>query len=146
MTHCQDITFCNWSTEGNKRAASALKLADSYDKVLSTILIGNNIVNIMLSSISTVWFIQALQTSQVKDWATAISTATITVVVLIFGEITPKSIAKDHAEGFSMAIAPILRFLIIVLMPINVIFMLWKKLINKIFKTKTIDTVTEGEV
>lgn len=136
----------NLASEGNKRAAATLKLADSYDKVLSTILIGNNIVNIALSSISTVWFVAALQSSQVKDWATAISTATITVVVLIFGEISPKSIAKDHAEGFSMAIAPILRFLIIILTPINVIFMLWKKLLTKIFKTKTVDTVTEGEV
>lgn len=136
----------NLAAEGNKRAASALKLADSYDKVLSTILIGNNIVNIALSSISTIWFVEALKTSQAADWATAISTAVITVLVLIFGEISPKSLAKDHAEGFSMAIVPILRFLIIILTPLNAIFMLWKKLLTKIFKTKTIDTVTEGEV
>ena len=136
----------NLAAEGNKRAASALKLAESYDKVLSTILIGNNIVNIALSSISTIWFVEAIVDPTVKNFATAISTAVITVVVLIFGEISPKSIAKDHAEGFSMAIAPILRFLVIILTPINAIFMLWKKLLSKIFKAKTIDTVTEGEV
>ena len=136
----------NLATEGNKRAASALKLADSYDKVLSTILIGNNIVNIALSSLSTIWFVYALGSTSAKDWATAISTASITVIVLIFGEISPKSLAKDHAEGFSMAVVPILRFFIVILTPINAIFMLWKKLLTKIFKTKTIDTVTEGEV
>lgn len=136
----------NLASEGNKRAATALKLADNYDTVLSTILVGNNIVNIALSSISTVWFINAITHPSVAAFSTAIATATVTVVVLIFGEITPKSLAKDHAEGFSMAIAPILRFLIIVLTPINIIFMLWKKLLTKIFKAKTIDTVTEGEV
>ena len=136
----------NLASEGNKRAASALKLADSYDKVLSTILVGNNIVNIALSAISTVWFVAAITNPTAKNFATAISTAAVTVVVLIFGEITPKSLAKDHAEGFSMAVAPFLRFLVIILTPINVIFMLWKKLLTKIFKAKNIDTVTEGEV
>ena len=136
----------NLASEGNKRAASALKLAESYDKVLSTILVGNNIVNIALSSISTVWFINAITHPNVAAFATAIATAAVTVVVLIFGEISPKSLAKDHAEGFSMAVAPILHFLVIILTPINLIFMLWKKLLTKIFKAKTIDTVTEGEV
>ena len=136
----------NFASEGNKRAASALKLADSYDKVLSTILVGNNIVNIALSSISTVWFVKAIVHPSVASFATAISTAAVTVVVLIFGEITPKSLAKDHAEGFSMTIAPVLRFLVIILTPITVCFMLWKKLLTKVFKAKTVDTVTEGEV
>ena len=136
----------NLAADGNKRAKSALKLADSYDKVLSTILVGNNIVNIALSSISTVWFINAITHPNIKTFATAIATATATIVVLIFGEITPKSLAKDHAEGFSMAVAPILRFLVVILTPVNIIFMLWKKLLTKIFKAKAIDTVTEGEV
>ena len=136
----------NLAAEGNKRAASALKLAESYDKVLSTILVGNNLVNIALSSITTVWFVEALKNSTVANWATAIATATVTFFVLIFGEISPKSLAKDHAEGFSMSIAPVLRFLVIILTPINVIFMLWKKLLTKVFKAKTVDTVTEGEV
>ena len=136
----------NLAAEGNKRAASALKLAESDDKVLSTSLVGNNIVNIALSSISTVWFIAALANTTVANFATAISTAAVTIIVLIFGEITPKSLAKDHAESFSMAITPVLKFLVIILTPINVIFMLWKKILSKIFKAKTIDTVTEGEV
>lgn len=136
----------NLAAEGNKRAASALKLAENYDKFLSTILVGNNIVNISLSSIATVWFVDWLFNSDIKDYAPAIATAVITVVVLIFGEITPKSLAKEHAEGFTMAVTPTLKFLVAILTPINFIFMLWKKLLTKVFKAKAVDTVTEGEV
>ncbi len=136
----------NLAAEGNKRAASAMKLSDNYDKLLSTILVGNNIVNISLSSLATIFFVECLATTSLASAAAGISTAVITVVVLIFGEISPKSVAKEHAEGFAMAIAGILRCLVIVLMPINVIFMLWKKLLSKIFKAKEYDTVTEGEV
>ena len=136
----------NLATEGNKRAASVLKLADNYDKLLSTILVGNNIVNISLSSIATIFFIECFANTSLASAAAGISTAIITVIVLIFGEISPKSVAKEHAEGFAMAIAGVLRFLVIILMPINVIFMLWKKLLTKIFTTKEDDGVTEGEL
>ena len=136
----------NLAAEGNKKAASALKLSENYDKLLSTILVGNNIVNISLSSIATIWFVELLIASTAASYAAAISTAVITVVVLIFGEISPKSLAKEHAEGLAMTIAPLLRFLVFLLTPINFIFMLWKKLLTKVFKAKTVDTVTEGEV
>lgn len=136
----------NLAADGNKRAASALKLSDNYDKLLSTILVGNNIVNISLSSIATLWFVALLTHPSVAGYAAGISTAVTTVVVLIFGEITPKSLAKEHAEGMAMAICPILNLLVIILTPINFIFMLWKKLLTKVFKAKTVDTVTEGEV
>ena len=136
----------NLAAEGNKRAASALKLSDNYDKLLSTILVGNNIVNISLSSLATIFFVECFKETTLESAAAGISTAVITVVVLIFGEISPKSVAKEHAEGFAMAIASILRCLVFILMPINAIFMLWKKLLSKIFKAKEYDTVTEGEV
>ena len=136
----------NLAAEGNKRAASALKLSENYDKLLSTILVGNNIVNISLSSIATIWFVALLTNPPVSNYAPAISTAVITVVVLIFGEISPKSLAKEHAEGLAMAITPILKFLIAILTPVNFIFMLWKKILTKVFKAKAVDTVTEGEV
>lgn len=134
------------ASEGNKRAASALKLAENYDKLLSTILVGNNIVNISLSSLATVFFVECFKETTFASASAGISTAVITVVVLIFGEISPKSIAKEHAEGFAMGIAWILRFLIVILTPINFIFMLWKKILSKVFKAKNIDTVTEGEL
>lgn len=136
----------NLASEGNKRAARTLKLADNYDKLLSTILVGNNIVNISLSSIATIFFVECLANTTLASAAAGISTAVITVVVLIFGEISPKSLAKDHAEGLAMAIVGILRFFTVILMPVNCIFMLWKKILTKIFKAKTVDTVTEGEL
>lgn len=135
-----------YAEEGNKKAVRVLKMSDNYDKLLSTILVGNNIVNITLSSVATVWFIKLLSNSSAAGAASTISTVISTVVVLIFGEITPKSLAKDHSEGIAMAVSGFLTFLIAILTPINFIFMMWKKLINKIFKPKDEDTVTEGEV
>ena len=139
-------TMKTLATEGNKRAASALKLADNYDKLLSTILVGNNIVNISLSSIATIFFVQCFADTSLASAAAGISTVIVTVIVLIFGEISPKSLAKEHAEGFAMGIVGVLRFLVIILTPINCIFMLWKKILTKVFKAKAVDTVTEGEV
>lgn len=132
--------------DGNKRAVRVLKMNENYDKLLSTILVGNNIVNIALSSLATVWFIKLLAETKAAGVASTISTIVVTVVVLIFGEITPKSLAKDHPEGLAMAVSGFLSFLVAVLTPINFIFMLWKKLVTKIFKPNEEDTVTEGEV
>ena len=138
----------NLSAEGNKRATSALKLVENYDKFLSTILIGNNIVNIALSSLATVSFVKWITDPDWASFAPAIATIVITLGVLIFGEISPKSLAKDHAEGFVMS--PLVRaplcLLIGILTPINWLFMLWKKLLTKVFKASEDDTVTEGEV
>jgi len=136
----------NMAAEGSKKAALVLNLADNYDKLLSTLLIGNNIVNISLSSIATVWFIKLLANTSAHSYASTISTAAITVMVLIFGEISPKSLAKDHAEGYAKAVAPIIKILMVILTPINFLFSLWKKLLVKVFKSKNVDTVTEGEV
>lgn len=136
----------NLAADGNKKASLALDLAENYDKMLTTLLVGNNIVNILLSSMATVYFMNILKGSSVEDYYTTISTAVITVVVLIFGEISPKSLAKDHAEGYAMAVARFIKFLTVILAPINFIFSLWKKLLSLIFKAKNIDTVTEGEV
>ncbi len=136
----------NLASEGNKKAALVLKMSDSYHKILSAILVGNNIVNITLSSVATIWFMRLLANTSAANYYSVISTAAATVVVLLFGEISPKSIAKEHAEGFAMTVAPILRFIVIVLTPINIFFMLWKKLLSKIFKPAEEEGVTEGEV
>ncbi len=115
--------------KGNKKAEKALELSESYDKLISTILIGNNIVNIALASIGTVLFV-----SLYKENGAAISTLVVTVVVLIFGEISPKSIAKDAPEKFAMISAPFIRLLIWVFTPLNFLFSAWKKLLSKILK------------
>ena len=96
--------------KGNRRAELALSLSERYDKMLSTILIGNNIVNIALSSIATLLFVDIMKDA---DTAAAVSTVVITVVVLIFGEITPKSVAKDMPEKFAMFSAPLLNVLLL---------------------------------
>ena len=136
----------NLASEGNRRAALALDLAENYDKMLTTLLVGNNVVNILLSSMATVYFMTLLAETSVADLYPTISTAVITIVVLIFGEISPKSLAKDHAEGYAMSIAAFISFLMFILTPVNFLFSLWKKLLSLVFKTKNIDTVTEGEV
>lgn len=136
----------NLAAEGNKRAERVLKQSENYDRLLSTVLVGNNIVNITLSSVSTIYFVKLLAETRAENMAATISTIVITVVVLLFGEISPKSIAKDHPEGFAMGVSAFLGFLIAVLTPINAIFMLWKKILSKIFKPTNNDTVTEGEL
>ncbi len=146
FTSANHTKLKNLSSEGNKRASLVLKMVDNYDKLLSTILVGNNIVNITLSSVATILFIDLLTDTSWLSAASAISTAVVTVVVLIFGEISPKSLAKDKPERFAMTVAPLLRFIIGILTPINYLFMLWKKLLVLIFKPAEEEAVTEGEV
>ena len=129
---------------GNKRATLALKLADDYDRLLSTILVGNNIVNITLTTVATLFFIDVMVGSE--SLASTVSTVVITVVVLIFGEITPKSLAKQYANGFVMATAPVLQFIMWLLWPINMIFAGWKWVLHLIFKDAELDTITEEEL
>ena len=127
--------------KGSGNAALALKLLEQYDRLLSTILIGNNIVNIATASIGTVLFVR-----HYGDVGATISTVVVTVVVLIFGEISPKSIAKDCAEKCAMLSAPILRVLIWVLMPLNLLFSLWKKLLAKVFRLNTDSKMSQEEL
>ena len=115
--------------KGNRGAALACRLDERYDKLISTILIGNNIVNIALASIGTVLF-----TRELGDIGATVSTVVITVAVLIFGEISPKSIAKDCAEQFACFSAPIIQAIIWFFTPLTAVFSLWKKLLNKLFR------------
>ena len=128
--------------KGNKKATLVLKLTDNYDKLLSTILIGNNIVNILLASLGTVVFIRLVGEAS----GPSVSTAVITVVVLIFGEISPKSIAKDMPEKFAMFAAPFLNVLMIVLTPVNFLFTLWKKLLSLIVKNDDDGKMSQEEL
>ncbi len=80
--------------DGNRRAAAALKLTENYDRLLSSVLVGNNIVNITATSVATVLFIKAFGQGK----GPTASTIIMTVIVLIFGEVTPKSVAKESPE------------------------------------------------
>ena len=117
--------------DGNRRAKLVLKLDDNYDRLISTILIGNNIVNIALSAIATVYFIDLMNDHSA---APTVSTIVITIVVLIFGEITPKSLAKDFPEKFAMFSAPIISLLMGIFLPLNAVFYAWKRVLSKVIK------------
>lgn len=126
---------------GKKGAGLALKLSGQYDSLLSTILIGNNIVNIAIASVSTILFVRLIGNA-----GASVSTAVITVTVLIFGEITPKSIAKDHPEHFAVFAAPVLFVLNVLLKPVNFLFLKWKQLIGKLFGSGKPDGISQEEL
>ena len=141
FTSANRIRLKNLAGDGDKRAKLVLDLSDNYDMLLSSILVGNNIVNIAMSSLATVFFMQLY-----PKYGATIATAVITVVVLVFGEISPKSIAKEKAESFSMFAAPFIRAIMIVLTPINWIFSQWKKLLAKMFNVEGGRPITEDEL
>jgi len=130
--------------KSNKSVERALELSEKYDVVLSTVLIGNNIVNIACTSLATLFFTGILGDN--SDLGATVSTVVMTIVVLIFGEVTPKTFAKERAESVAIAIAPIIKFFIIIFTPLNFFFRGWKVLMNKVFKTGKADTVTEEEL
>ncbi len=136
--------------KGNKRAARTLAISEKYDRLISTILIGNNVVNILLSSIATVSVIalctQLRSAEFAENYGPTIATAAATVVVLIFGEITPKSIAADFPEKFAMFATPLIRLITIILTPISLLFSLWKKLLAKIFRIKPDNKMSQEEL
>lgn len=144
-TSASRIRLKSLATGGNRRAEKVLALCEnSYDKLLSTILIGNNIVNLSASTISALLFAKILFGSRLNP--SIVSTAAITVVVLIFGEITPKYIGKFCAEKLAMAVYPFISILIFLFYPLNIVFSGWKKLIVRIFRFKAKDVITEEEI
>lgn len=136
------IRLKNMAEKGNRRAAMVMKMSENYDVLLSTILIGNNIVNIASASLATVLFVRFLG----DEAGASISTIVTTVVVLIFGEVSPKSIAKESPEAFAMFSAPLLRVFTVVLTPFNFFFIQWKKLLSMVFKTSEDKGITEEEL
>ena len=132
------------ASSGNKKAQKVLALAeDHYDKLLSTILIGNNIVNITATTVATMMFAMIIKN---PTTANVVTTVVMTLVVLVFGEITPKLIAKTYPEKMAMAFYPVVKFFYYVLFLLNAIFSGWKWLISKIFRFKDNDIVTEEEI
>lgn len=136
------IRLKNMAEKGDSRAALVLRLASNYDRLLSTLLIGNNVVNIALTSLATVLFVNWIGDEQ----GASLSTLVVTIVVLIFGEISPKSIAKESPEKVAMFSAPFLRILIVVLTPFNFLFSQWQKLISRVFKSSNDRGITDEEL
>ncbi len=127
--------------QGNAKAQKTLDLLDNYDKLLSSILVGNNVVNIAMSSISTLLFVSIL-----PNTGAAVSTLVITVLVLIFGEIAPKTMARENPEGFAMFMTPIMHVLIVILTPVNFLFSKWQNLLRRIFKLNKDRKMTQDEL
>ena len=116
-TSASKIRLKNLVNDGNKRAGKALHLLDNYEKLLTTILVGNNLVNILASSICT-WMFAAF----FGDWSVIAATLFMLLVLLTFGEITPKTLAKRHPERIAMLFARPLTFMMIVFTPISICF------------------------
>ena len=138
------IPLKNLADNGNKKAKTALYVAERYSKALTTILVGNNIVNIANSALATVFFVNIFGEAQ----GTVISTVVITIVVLIFGEVLPKNIAIDNAEKICITFAPVLKFLMVLLTPLSIILMGINKLYKKLARNSNHQepSVTEDEL
>ena len=128
--------------EGDTSAARVLAMAEKYDKLLSSILIGNNIVNIAAASIGTVLFTKWLG----EERGATASTIVLTIVVLIFGEVTPKTLAKEMPETIATAVSPVLNLLMTLFTPLTWLFSQWKKLLGRFVHTSESDAITEGEL
>ena len=128
--------------DGDSSAARVLAMAEQYDKLLSTILIGNNIVNIAAASIGTILFTKMLGAERGPTRASIV----LTIIVLIFGEVTPKSLAKEMPEKVATAVSPFLVLLMALMTPLTWLFTQWKKLLGHFVHSGEADTITEGEL
>ena len=149
FTSFNKIRMKNLAQGGNKHATLVTKIESKYDRFLTSVLVGNNIVNISLSSIATIFFIGLFKDANFSDpdsIGSTVSTVVITVAVLIFGEISPKVIARQNADKMAMLLAPFINAIIIILMPLSLVFGGWSKLLSKIFRSKEQSAYTEEEL
>ena len=135
------VRLTTMSDEGDKKAGKVLKLLNNYEKVLFTVLVGNNIVNITATTLATLLFI-----AMMGDIGATVSTIVITVVVLLFGEISPKMLAKQHPEGFAKNVYGFLRACMFILTPITFILDGWKWLLSKMFRFPQTASFSEEEL
>ena len=142
FTSLNRVRLKSWADGGDQRAARTLALAEDYDKLLSTLLIGNNIVNNVATTIGAVLFIHLID----EVTGPTVSAIVLTVVILIFGEVSPKSLAKESPERFAMFATPLLGVLRTVLTPLNFLFTQWKRLLSKVFRKSADGGITEEEL
>ena len=142
FTSLNRIRLKTRADDGDKRAVRTLALAADYDRLLSTLLIGNNIVNNVATTIGAVLFIKLIGSAK----GPTVSATVLTVVILVFGEVTPKSLAKERPEAWAIAATPLLRVLAVVLTPVNFLFTQWKKLLRVLLRHQDDDGITEEEL
>lgn len=141
FTSVNRIRIKNMANDGDAKAKKVMEISERFDTLLSTILVGNNLVNIAMTAMATVLFLELYPTH-----GATIATVVTTLTVLVFGEISPKSLAKENSEKLAMTVVPLLRILMWVLTPVNWIFAMWKKLLAKIFHIDVNSPITEDEL
>ncbi len=141
FTSANRIRLKNMAGDGSRKAERVLRLSDKFDKLLTTILVGNNIVNIAMTSIATVLFVEIF-----GSHGATFATVVITIVVLVFGEITPKSVAKEMPETFAMISAPVISKIVVLMTPVNFLFAKWKELVARALKLDSDEKITEDEI
>ena len=131
-------------SQGKKNAKAVYKFADeNYDKLVTAILIGNNIVNLTASALATILFANLIANAEISA---TVSTAVLTVVVLLFGEITPKYLASIYPEKVCFLFYPLMQLFYWILWPLSKIFDFYKTGLAKAFKLKKDETVTDEEL
>jgi CBS domain containing-hemolysin-like protein len=128
-----------------ERAQIALSLLEKYDSLITTVLIGNNLVNIVATAIATLLFTTRIMPGR-EDLATTVASIVMTVVVLFVGEVGPKTLAKQQPEKYAMAVGPAIRVLMIVMKPLDVLFSLWRKLLSRLVKPEPEENQIEEEL
>ncbi|MBE6902008.1 MAG: HlyC/CorC family transporter, partial [Ruminococcaceae bacterium] len=149
LSSANKIRLRSMADNGSRGAERALRIIKKYDKAITTILIGNNIVNIACSSLATLLTIDLMNKLSAGSgdvYGSVVSTVVVTVVVLIFGEVLPKSIAKDFAENFSIGVSAVISFLMMIFTPFSAFFILLKKGVAKMLHTKESVSFTEEEL
>ena len=142
FTSLNRIRLKTRADDGDKRAARTLALAADFDRLLSTLLIGNNIVNNVATTIGAVLFIQLIGPGK----GPTVSATVLTIVILIFGEVTPKSLAKERPEAWAIVATPLLWVMAVLLTPVNFLFTQWKKLLRVLLRHQDDDGITEEEL
>ncbi|MCL2372977.1 MAG: hemolysin family protein [Defluviitaleaceae bacterium] len=127
--------------KGSRRAKMALALHDDFNRLLSTILVGNNIANLTAASVCAVLFVRRF-----GDIGATVSTAVLTVVLVVFADVTPKVLAKESPERVAIVLAPFLRFFVVLFTPFNAFFTVWKKFLSLIIKPSADKAFTEDEL
>ena len=128
-----------------EKAQIALSLLEKYDSLITTVLIGNNLVNIVGTAIATLLFTTRILPGQ-EELATTVASIVMTVLVLFLGEVGPKTLAKQQPEKYAMAVSKVIRALVILMTPLDKLFSLWRKLLSKIVKPEPEESQIENEL
>ncbi|MBR2660481.1 MAG: HlyC/CorC family transporter [Clostridia bacterium] len=128
-----------------EKAQIALALLEKYDSLITTVLIGNNLVNIVGTAIATLLFTTRILPGK-EDLATTLASVMMTVLVLFIGEVGPKTLAKQQPERYAMSVSPVISFLMMLLLPLDLLFSLWRKLLSKLIRPEPEESQIEDEL